>query len=733
MRLRLDLVTLKRYMTVTAYSINRRELWDEFVSHSKNGTFLIRRGFMDYHADRFFDCSVMVFDGVEPSDEEDDTELSMHNLVAVMPANWDEHERCVYTHQGLTYGGLIVKEDVTQKEVISILKSIFLYYISYLQARKIVYKPIPYIYSAQPCGEDLYALFRAHCRLTHRLVSTVVSLRNPLRMRTLRQRQARKAIDHGFYIDRMPEGDWDSLREYWTLLEHVLDKYHSAHPVHTFEEMQMLMQRFPREIKLFLVRDHAKIVAGSVLFETRQVARVQYIAADEEGRAYGALDLLFRHLINERYKQMEYVDFGTSNEKGGWYLNDGLVFQKEGFGGRAVCYDTYEVMLDRDIVDHMIDEPQSSAVQEVKFLDLKKISNSYEPQLSDAVLRVIHRGWFLLGEEVQRFEQQFADYVGARHCVAVGNGLEALTLILLAWRELLGWQADDEVIVPANTYIASILAVSNAGLKPVLCEPSLETCLIDPQRIESLITERTRAIMPVHLYGRCCDMKAINEIALRHGLKVLDDVAQAQGVGQGGVHAGHLCDASGFSFYPGKNLGALGDAGAVTTDDDELARVVRTIANYGSREKYVNELRGRNSRMDEIHAAALCVKLEQLDARNERRRQIAALYHRGIENPLITLPAMPENPEEHVFHVFAVRCPARDALKAYLAQHGVETLIHYPIPPHKQAAYAEWNNLSYPITERIHREILSLPINSVLTEDEVAYVIQMVNSFNVGS
>ncbi|MCR4921677.1 MAG: GNAT family N-acetyltransferase [Bacteroidaceae bacterium] len=720
-------------MTVTAYSVNRRELWDEFVAHSKNGTFLIKRGFMDYHADRFFDCSVMVFDGVELSDEEDSDALSLQNLVAVMPANWDERDRCVHSHQGLTYGGLIVKEDVTQKDVITILKAIFLYYSSYLQARKIVYKPIPYIYCAQPSGEDLYALFRAHCRLTHRLVSTVVSLRNPLRMRTLRQRQARKAIDHGFYIDRMAEGDWESLREYWALLEYVLQKYHDARPVHTFEEMQLLMQRFPREIRLFLVREHEKIVAGSILFETRQVARVQYIAADEEGRQYGALDLLFRHLINERYKQMEYVDFGTSNEKGGWYLNDGLVFQKEGFGGRAVCYDTYEVMLDHDVIDRMLDEPQNSVVQEVKFLDLKKVSNSYEPQLSDAVLRVIHRGWFLLGEETQRFEQMFAEYVGARHCVAVGNGLEALTLILRAWRNLLGWQAGDEVIVPANTYIASILAVSNAGLKPVLCEPSLDTYLIDPQNIEALVSERTRAIMPVHLYGRCCDMKAVNEIAQRHGLRVLDDVAQAQGVAQGGVRAGHLCDASGFSFYPGKNLGALGDAGAVTTDDDELASVVRTMANYGSREKYVNELRGYNSRMDEIHAAALSVKLEQLDERNDRRRQIASLYMQGIENPLITLPSLPELIEEHVFHVFAVRCPARDVLKDYLAQHGVETLIHYPIPPHKQKAYQEWNDMQLPITERIHREILSLPMNSVLTDDEVAFVVRLVNAFNVGS
>ncbi|MGM9675877.1 MAG: DegT/DnrJ/EryC1/StrS family aminotransferase, partial [Bacteroidaceae bacterium] len=284
--------------------------------------------------------------------------------------------------------------------------------------------------------------------------------------------------------------------------------------------------------------------------------------------------------------------------------------------------------------------------------------------------------------------------------------------------------------VPSNTYIATILAVTNVGLKPVLVEPSLDTYLMDVHNLEEALTSRTRAVLPVHLYGRVCDMDSICGFAHAHGLVVVDDVAQAHGACYHGRKAGHLADASAFSFYPGKNLGALGDAGCVCTDDESLARLIRTMANYGSAQKYVNEVKGYNSRCDELQAAVLNVKLPRLDADNERRRQIALCYDKGIHNPLITKPQLPTHMEEHVFHIYAVRCPARDLLQDFLAEHGIQTMIHYPIPPHKQQAYSEWNHLSYPIAERIHREVLSLPISIMLTDSQVERIIRLVNEFN---
>ncbi len=717
-------------MTVVPYSINYREVWDEFVKISKNGTFLHQRGFMDYHSDRFTDCSVIILDGTGIMDEERSALQDVNSVKALLPANWIEEEHCVHSHQGLTYGGLLVREDVTQKEMLQMMQQIFLYYVNYLRAVKMVYKPIPYIYSAYPSGEDLYALFRAGAQLSHRLVSTVVDQRHPLRIRTLRLRQSRKAVDHGFYIDRMTEGEWDVLAEYWAMLEDVLMKYHQSKPVHTMEEMQLLMGRFPKEIRLFLVRSDERIVAGTVVFETRQVAHVQYIASGEEGRAFGALDMLFRHLINERYKQMEYIDFGTSNEQGGQVLNEGLIFQKEGFGGRAVCYDTYEVRLNQNVLLKMDDDHVAEDMPErIKYLDLKQITHTYEPQLSEVINNVVERGWFLLGEENKAFEHQFADYVGAKHCVAVGNGLDALVLILSAYKQMYGWNEQDEVLVPSNTYIATILAVNHAGLKPVLVEPTLDTMLIDPARLEAALTPRTRAVLPVHLYGRVCRMDAINAFARAHGLKVLDDVAQAHGAQYKGERAGHLCDASAFSFYPGKNLGALGDAGCVTTDDEALASLIRKMANYGSGEKYVNEVKGFNSRMDEIQAAVLRVKLPHLDAENERRRTLALAYDKGITNPLIIKPNLPTDIREHVFHVYAVRCPDRCKLQAFLSDRGIQTMIHYPIPPHRQEAYKEWNTDSYPISDRIHREELSLPISPQLTDTQQQRIIKALNEF----
>ena len=725
-------------MTIIPYSITRKETWDAFVEMSKNGTFLLKRGFMDYHSDRFFDCSLLVYAGISPDGDFKEKSLTTKDLVAVFPANWDKEQRTVYSHQGLTYGGLIVLPEVTQKEVLDIMQAILQYYRDMMQAERLVYKPIPYIYSSIPSGEDLYALFRAGAKLSRRLVSTCVSMQNPMKMRSSRVQQARKAVDHGFYIDRMTEGDNETLREYWTLLEDVLMTHHNARPTHTLQEMQLLMSRFPKNIKLYIVRHEKSIVAGIIVFECRRVAHVQYMASGDEGRAYGALDLLLRHLINERYKQFDYVDFGTSNEDGGRVLNEGLIFQKEGFGGRAVCYDTYEVNISevRNYPSKLEkvargDGGVCHTSMAVPYLSLQRISASFEPELTAEVSRVVQGGWYLLGQENKRFSKAFSEFCGAKYCVPTGNGLDALTMILVAYKRMLGWGDDAEVIVPSNTYIASILAVSRAGLVPVLCEPRLEDFLINPDNIEALITERTKAIMVVHLYGRVCDMKPILEVAKQHGLKVVEDVAQAQGVCYQGVRAGHLGDAAGVSFYPGKNLGALGDAGCVTTDDEALADYVSAMSNYGSSEKYVNRMKGLNSRMDEIQAAVLCLKLKRLDADNEARRKVVQAYSEGITNPLITLPSLPSDPTENVWHVYPIRTPERDRLREYLSREGIETMVHYPIPPHQQQAYAEWNDRSYPISEQIHKEILSLPMSPVMTDDEIRRVIEALNKFSL--
>ena len=356
---------------------------------------------------------------------------------------------------------------------------------------------------------------------------------------------------------------------------------------------------------------------------------------------------------------------------------------------------------------------------------------SFEPQLSDVVLQVVRSGWYLQGERVKAFEAHFAEYVGARHCVLCGNGLEALTLMLRACKRLNLWDEQSEVIVPANTFIATILAIKEAGLTPILAEVSLEDFLLDPGQLESLRTERTVAVMPVHLYGRVCNMKAITAFAQEHHLLVLEDAAQAHGAMYGDQKAGHLGHAAGFSFYPGKNLGALSDAGCVTTDDDTLAELVRKMANYGSAKKYVHEVVGMNSRSDEIQAAVLDVKLPRLDADNERRRWIARRYLKEIDNPLIQLPSIPKDEMEHVFYVFAVRCSYRDELQEWLRKEGIETIVHYPIPPHHQHALSELAGLKLPITEQIHKEVLSLPISPLMTEEEVERVVRGVNRFNV--
>ena len=363
----------------------------------------------------------------------------------------------------------------------------------------------------------------------------------------------------------------------------------------------------------------------------------------------------------------------------------------------------------------------------IPYCSLKEITALHADELHEAVSRVVDSGWYLQGMENKRFEQEYADYIGTKYCIGVANGLDALIWILRAYLEMGVMQKGDEVIVPANTYIASILAITENGLTPVLVEPDIETLEIDDRLIEQAITPRTKAVMIVHLYGRCAYTDKIGDICRKHGLKLIEDNAQAHGCRfHGGKRTGSLGDAAGHSFYPGKNLGAFGDGGAVTTDDEELANVVRTLANYGSSKKYVFDYCGRNSRLDEIQAAILSVKLKHLDEDNGLRRQVARYYLEHIDNPAITLPQVPDW-DANVFHIFPILCDRRDELQQYLKDNGVQTLIHYPIPPHKQKCYADWNGWSFPVSEKIHREELSLPFSPALTADEIRTVVDLIN------
>lgn len=366
----------------------------------------------------------------------------------------------------------------------------------------------------------------------------------------------------------------------------------------------------------------------------------------------------------------------------------------------------------------------------IPFLDLKAINAQYRDELVDACTRVIDSGWYIGGSELEQFEQQFANYCGTKYAIGVANGLDALILTLRAWKELGKLKNGDEVIVPSNTYIASILAISANNLTPVLVEPCVDSFNINPKKIETAITSKTKAILPVHLYGQLADMPAIMDIAKRHELLVLEDSAQAHGACLDGKRAGSWGEASGFSFYPGKNLGALGDAGAITTSDKELADALRALRNYGSHEKYKNLFQGVNSRLDEIQAAMLNVKLSHLDKEIAHRRKVANTYLEGINNRAIILPTK-EYDSAHVWHVFVIRCECRDELQKYLADNGIQTIIHYPVPPHQQPAYKEWNKINYPISEKIHAEVLSLPIGPTMTMKDVNTVVQICNEFQL--
>ena len=363
----------------------------------------------------------------------------------------------------------------------------------------------------------------------------------------------------------------------------------------------------------------------------------------------------------------------------------------------------------------------------INYLSLQKVTALHESEITTAVNQVLHSGWYLQGEHIALFEKNYAQYIGTKYCVTCGNGLDALCLILRAYIELGLLKEGDEVIVPANTYIATILSITENHLIPILVEPDINTLEIDELLIEQAITPRTRAIMLVHLYGRCAYTPFIGDICKRHNLLLLEDNAQAHGCHFGDKRTGSLGHAAAHSFYPGKNLGALGDAGAVTTDNEQLAQTIRSLANYGSTRKYEFSFKGKNSRMDEIQAAVLNVKLTYLDKENQRRKQIAKAYLEGINNPQITL--IKDNDRDNVYHIFPILCPSRNRLQQYLKDNGIETMIHYPIPPHQQEAYKEWNKQHYPITEFIHHQELSLPCNPTMTDEEVYQIIDSINMY----
>lgn len=364
----------------------------------------------------------------------------------------------------------------------------------------------------------------------------------------------------------------------------------------------------------------------------------------------------------------------------------------------------------------------------IKLLDLQAITMMHGDEYRAAVNRVIESGWFLQGNENKQFEINYAQYIGTEECVAVANGLDALKLIIRGYKELGVFHDGDEIIVPANTYIATILAITENNLVPVLVEPVWENLEINIDKIEDVLTSKTKAIMTVHLYGRIAYNDKLDEICKRYNLKLMEDCAQSQGCAWKGVKTGALGNAGAHSFYPGKNLGAFGDAGAITTNDKELATVIRALANYGSHKKYVFKYAGINSRMSELDAAILGVKLKYLDMDNAKRQKLAAFYYEKINNPLITLPSRIAD-ENNVYHQFPIFCERRDELQQFLTEYGIQTLIHYPIPPHKQKCYEKWNDCSYPITEKIHAQELSIPINQVVLEEEAKIVVDVINIF----
>lgn len=489
---------------------------------------------------------------------------------------------------------------------------------------------------------------------------------------------------------------------------------------------------FPNSIKAFEYlreKEHVYISSSSldnIAFLKANELRVEYGYSQSKRRLLAAQ--LIKYLMENfklaktpAYLTIDYTDIEDSQIIASVKAIDALVLTRD--TGMLQKYP--ELTLHPDDFFQYLEQVKATTIP---FLDLKALNAQYTQQFEQAFDQVLNSGWYIQGEQCQAFEQEFAVYCETKHCIGVANGLEALTLIIRAYKEMGLMQAGDEIIVPANTYIASILAISENGLTPVLVEPDIQTYNINPKLIEAKITDKTKAIMAVHLYGQVAAMDEISALAKQYKLKVIEDSAQAHGAIYKGKKAGNLSNASGFSFYPGKNLGALGDGGAITTNDDQLAEVVRALGNYGSDKKYENKYQGVNSRLDELQAALLRVKLKQLDNEIEKRRAVANYYLENIKNDSIVLPSV-SHLESHVWHLFVIRTKNREELQKHLLENGIQTLIHYPVPPHKQKAYQNWNNRSYPETEMIHNEVLSLPIYPQQKYDNTKLVVDKLLSY----
>ncbi len=490
------------------------------------------------------------------------------------------------------------------------------------------------------------------------------------------------------------------------------------------------LDRFPQVKKLFVEIEKRHT---SIVISTSQISNLEYVIYREKinneiNTSRKHVKLLVKEFLSycKIVKTPSYIDTNSDLYNGdsedyfihlsAQCIGINIITRDKGF----LTHSNQTVSIE----DYLNNTPLSKKL--IPFLDLKLLNMQYFNEFEQAFDQVVNSGWYIQGKQCQAFEQEFADYCGTKHCIGVANGLDALTLIIRAYKELGIMQVGDEIIVPANTYIASILAISENGLTPILVEPDIQTYNINPALIEAKITDKTKAIMAVHLYGQVAAMDEIKTIAQKHKLKVIEDSAQAHGAMYNGKRTGNLGDASSFSFYPGKNLGALGDGGAVTTNDDQLAEVIRALGNYGSHKKYENKYQGINSRLDEIQAALLRVKLKQLDNEIEKRRVVAEYYLKNVKNNSIVLPKVTDY-DSHVWHLFVIRTKDRKELQQYLLDNNVETLIHYPISAHKQKAYKNWNKMSYSKSELIHKEVLSLPISPVLTNDEMKYVVNTIN------
>ena len=491
--------------------------------------------------------------------------------------------------------------------------------------------------------------------------------------------------------------------------------------------------RFPEVKTLFLELEKRKT---QLFISTSQISNLEYVIyREKQNNGLKINREQVKSLVKEFLQQCEIIKtpayinihndlFNQDSEDYFIELSAKTIDAKIISRDKAFLKNSEHTLSINDFLNH-----ENPITKKIPFLDLKEVNAPYSQAIEKAFDTVVNSGWYIQGSECKAFEKEFAEYCETKHCIGVGNGLDALILIIRAYKELGILAEGDEIIVPANTYIASILAISENRLTPVLIEPNIKTYNIDPSLIEAKITTKTKAIMVVHLYGQVAPMDEINALAKQYNLKIIEDSAQAHGAIYNGKRAGNLGDTSGFSFYPGKNLGALGDGGAVTTNDDELAEIIRALGNYGSHKKYKNHYQGINSRLDEMQAALLKVKLKNLDHEIEQRQEIAHFYLENIKNENIILPTV-KAIESHVWHLFVIRTKNRDKLQNYLLDKGIQTLIHYPIPPHKQNAYKNWHDNSYPITELIHEEVLSLPISPQLNYHSTNKIANILSKFN---